>query len=124
MVTHQVPVTRELSTQAGGKGLVLHGQYTSSDAQVVSHISLDLIRDGCRDLSLDLREAAMNSAALILLLLRPAHWMSRSAGRLRVLVVAGDDLEQLMSTLAINELVEVETVPPTMPPANQRGTEI
>jgi hypothetical protein len=123
MVTHQVPVTRELSTPAGGKGLVLHGQYTSSDAQVVSHIALDLIRDGCRDLALDLREAAMDSAALILLLLRPAHWMSRGAGRLRVLVVAGDDIEQLMTALAINELVEVETVPPAMPRVDQSGTE-
>jgi len=110
MVSHQVPVTRELSTQAGGKGLVLQGQYTSSDAQVVSHISLDLIRAGCRDLALDLREAAMDSAALILLLLRPSHWMSRRGGRLRVLVVAGDTIEDLMRTLAINELVEVEAL--------------
>src|SRR4051812_49867954 len=93
MVSHQAPVTRELSTEAGGKGLVLQGRYTSSDAQVVSHISLDLIRAGCRDLALDLREAAMDSAALILLLLRPSHWMSRRGGRLLVLVVPGDTNE-------------------------------
>jgi hypothetical protein len=119
-----VPVTRDRPTTTGGRVLALQGLYTSSDAHVVSRMSLDLIRTGCRDLELDLRDAVMESAALILLLLRPAHWMSRRAGRLRVRVIADDAIEELLRTLAIHELVEVEAVERGPGPTSWRSAAI
>src|SRR5436305_731049 len=100
--------TREVPTGTPARILKLEGTYDATDARVASACALDILREGCRDLLLDLRDSELTATGLILLLLRPAHWMRRRHGRLRVRVPADRSLDQALATTGLAERVEVE----------------
>jgi hypothetical protein len=103
----QLVATRETRARGGRRTLVLAGDYDITEAQVASRCALDVIREGCRDLELDLTRAELDARALILLLLRPSHWMSRRNGRLRVRVAAGQAIEGVLAATAVADFVEI-----------------